>query len=262
VRGVTVAELEKLMVPDKVEVDEAQVEMAFKSRPPVPPDKAEEVKSAIRRGLEARQKEQLFKAAIAQLKSEAKVQILLEDTVPAAATVHVSDTGPSQGAANAPVTIVEFADFQCPYCRQETGTLQQLLQNYTGKVRLVFKQMPLPSHPRSFRTAEASACAASQGKFWEYHHKLFASEDLSEAALKRDAEEVGLNAGDFDRCLNGDASRDSVLSDMREGQSAGVRVTPSFVVNGKLLPGLTNLETFKMEIEAALAKAKPDVHNP
>ncbi|HYM01092.1 MAG TPA: thioredoxin domain-containing protein [Blastocatellia bacterium] len=261
-RGITVDQLQKTMTPEKVEVDEAQVEMALKSRPPVPPDKVAEVKAAIRKGLEIRMKEQYFKAAMAQLRSEANVQLFLEDKTPVTAPVRVSDSGPSTGASNAPVTIIEFADFQCPYCQQETATLEQLLRTYSGKVRLVFKQMPLPSHPRSFRSAEASVCAASQGKFWEYHHKLYGSEDMSEAALRRYGSDVGLNAEEFDRCLNNDSARDSVLSDMREGQAVGVHITPSFVLNGKVLPGLTNLETFKANIDAELAKSKPEAHKP
>lgn len=258
-RGITADQLEKSMVPDKVEVDEAEVERAFKSRPPVNPAQAEEVKKQIRLGLENRARAERFKAAMAQLRNEARVQVFVEET--ASAVVRVSSTGPSKGVSSAPITVVEFADFQCPYCREETSTLDRLLKAYHGRVRLVFKQMPLPSHPRSFRAAEASVCAAEQGKFWEYHDKLFGSDDLSEGALVRYGAEVGVDSAGFDKCLNQDAGRDAVLNDALEGQAAGIRVTPSFVVNGRLLTGLTNWETLKKVIEDELVKAKPVAQN-
>jgi protein-disulfide isomerase len=254
-KGITVDQLEKNLVPDKVEVDEAQVERAFKARPPVDPDKAEEVKETIRRGLESRAKTEIYKAAVARLRSAASVKLLLDDA-PAARPFRVSDSGPSRGARDAAVTVVEFADFQCPYCRQEAETLDRLLHDYAGRVRLVFKHLPLPSHPRAFRAAQASVCAAAQGKFWQFHDKVFASGDLSETALKTYTSQLGLNAAEFGRCLNLDETRNAVIADAQEGQAAGIRITPSLVINGKVLSGLVSPETLNKEIEAELRKTK------
>ena len=251
--GITAEELKKRLFPENVEISQAEVEKVYASRATVyaayNPDEA---KRKIRRDLENLAKTKAYQAALVALRDRARVDIRL--AVPQPPLVSVSDSGPSQGPADAPVTIVEFSDFECPYCKQEAATLHQLLQAYPGKIRVVFKQTPLPIHARAFRAAQASVCAAQQGKFWPYHDKLFAASDLSEDALRSYAVQVGLSARDFDQCLSSDASAASVARDVQEARTAGVQMTPAFVINGKMLQGLTSLEVFKKEIDAAPGK--------
>src|SRR5437867_1878218 len=113
-------------------------------------------------------------------------------------------------AAGPEVTITEFSDFQCPYCQQAAVVVEQLRQSYGDNVKFVFKQMPLPMHEYAFKAAQAAVIAQQQGKFWEYHDRLFAASDLSVNALKQTAAEVGLKQDEFTQALDTDGSRAAV----------------------------------------------------
>lgn len=183
-----------------------------------------------------------------------------EDTgdAEAGAPIVVDLTGEAiEGSANAPITIVEFSDFQCPYCaRFYEATYAELKTNYidTGKVKVVFKQFPLSFHQYAQKAAEASECASDQGKFWEMHDKLFENQDaLDVASLKGYAKGLGLNTADFNSCLDDGKKTVRVQAEFQQGVSAGVRGTPSFVINGKLLVGAQPYEAFQQIIDAELA---------
>ena len=165
---------------------------------------------------------------------------------------------PSKGSEHAPVTIVKFEDYQCPYCKQVQPTFVQLLKQYDGKVRLVHKDLPLEAmHPLARQTAEAARCANEQGKFWSYHDKLYASAPkLSAEDLKNYATEVGLNVGLFDRCLATGKYRAIIEKDLSDGAQLGLTGTPTFFINGREISGAQPLETFIAMIDEELGQAK------
>jgi protein-disulfide isomerase len=166
--------------------------------------------------------------------------------------VEVGKDGPSRGSEGAPITIVEFSDFQCPYCKQATQVVEQVLKEYKSEVKIIFKHMPLPNHPLAFKAAEAAVCAAEQGRFWPYHDRLFGSTDLSAEGLKKTAVELGLDAGRFNACVGSEAARAVVLSNLQEARRLGIQGTPTFIVNGRVLRGLVSVETFKKVIDQEL----------
>ncbi len=146
---------------------------------------------------------------------------------------------PSRGPEGAPVTIVEFSDFQCTYCKAVEGTLREILKNYPTQVRLVYRQYPIPAiHPDAFKASEASLCAGAQGRFWEMHDLLFNEPGgLKEEALKARAAKLQLDAAAFNTCLQSGNSADRIRQDVRDGSRAGVSGTPALFVNGRLLTG-------------------------
>ena len=162
-----------------------------------------------------------------------------------------------KGEENAPVTIIEFSDFQCPFCaRFFEDTLPNIEGNYIeeGKVRLVYRDFPLNIHPGAQKAAEAAECAKDQGKFWEMHDKLFEnSESLSLASLKQYAGKLGLDQGKFDECLDSGEKEEEVMKDFQDGSRSGVSGTPTFFINGQMIVGAQPYEVFEQAIEAALA---------
>lgn len=146
---------------------------------------------------------------------------------------------PLRGPESAPVTIVEFSDFQCGYCKAVEGTLREVLKNYSEKVRLVYRHYPLSSiHPDAFKAAEASMCAGAQGRFWEMHDLMFDEQSgLKEDALKARAAKLQLDTAAFNTCLQSGKLADRVKQDLRDGSRAGVSGTPALFINGRFLSG-------------------------
>jgi protein-disulfide isomerase len=146
---------------------------------------------------------------------------------------------PARGPEGAPVTIVEFSDFQCSYCKAVEGTLREILKNYPTQVRLVHRQYPIATiHPDAFKASEAVLCAGAQGRFWEMHDLLFNEPGgLKEEALKARAAKLQLDASAFDACLQSGKFADRVRQDVREGSRAGVSGTPALFINGRPLTG-------------------------
>jgi len=161
-----------------------------------------------------------------------------------------------KGSANAPVTIVEFSDYECPFCgRHYTDTLPKIISNYvdTGKVKIVFKDFPLDFHPNAQKAAEAAECAGEQGKYWEMHDELFDNKiNYGIDNLKQYAKNIGLNSGKFDKCLDSGDMADEVKADLSAGQGYGVSGTPANFVNGKLISGACPYSAFQDAIEAEL----------
>jgi protein-disulfide isomerase len=169
--------------------------------------------------------------------------------------VEVAATGPARGPENAPVTIVEFSDFQCPYCGREAPVVDRVMKEYEGKVRLVFRHFPLDFHAQAQKAAEAGACAADQGpeKFWQLHDKMFGNQQkLAVGDLKGYAKELGLDSGKFDRCLDSGEKRAVVEADAKAGQEAGVSGTPAFFINGIFVNGAVPYEQFKEAVDREL----------
>ena len=157
----------------------------------------------------------------------------------------ISALGPAAAprGPDAPVTIVEFSDFQCPYCQRLAPTMDQVKSNYGDKVRLVFRQFPLPFHDDAQKAAEASLCAEDEGKFWQMHDAMF--EDiraLGVAELKKTAGELELNQESFDECLDSGKYAAQVAQDTREGRAAGVSGTPAMFINGRFVSGAVSYD--------------------
>jgi len=170
--------------------------------------------------------------------------------------VPVGDS-PAKGPADALVTIVEFSDFQCPFCSRVEGTIKQVSETYGKDVRVVFKQNPLPFHPNAGPAAEASLAAHDQGKFWEMHEKLFANQTaLEREKLETYAKDLGLNAAKFKASLDTNKHKAAIEAEQKLAQSLGAAGTPSFFINGRNLRGAQPFEAFKAVIDEELAKAK------
>lgn len=184
-----------------------------------------------------------------EIANKYKVEILLEEP-------RYTLTGPqdlSRGLAKAPVTIVEFSDFECPYCRKAQAVLGQLKTAYGDKLRFVFRHYPLPFHKLAPKASEAAMCAHEQNKFWEYHDALFAdSQSLAEEALKELAKKVGLDAAKFDECLKSNRHAARIAADSAEGKQLGITGTPTFFVNGIKMVGAVPLDNFKEVIDREL----------
>jgi protein-disulfide isomerase len=169
--------------------------------------------------------------------------------------VNVDATGPSRGPADAKVTVIEFSDYQCPFCKRAEPTVQALLQKYPTQVRLVYRHMPLDGlHPRARAAAIAAVCAEQQGKFWEYHDALFQNQQaLSDTDLDKYAADLGLDAGKFKTCRQDPATETRVNTDAAAARQAGLTGTPAFFVNGILISGARPIEDFTRWIDQELA---------
>jgi protein-disulfide isomerase len=161
--------------------------------------------------------------------------------------------GPSFGPENAKVTVVEFSDFQCPYCSKAADVVDQVKQKYGDRVHFVFRQFPLPMHPNARGAAEAALAANAQGKFWEFHDKLFKNQgQLSREGLEGFAKDVGMNVPQFKKALDGKTYAADVDSDVKLGESVAVQGTPTMFINGARVQNPTSIETVSGQIESAL----------
>jgi protein-disulfide isomerase len=192
---------------------------------------------------------------VGELRTRAGVKILL--SAPRAAVD--AARGPSKGLSTAPITIVEFSDFQCPYCRQVIDTLKRIEERYGEKVRIVFRDFPLAMHKDAPKAAEAAACAHDQGQFWAMHDKLFATQsNLQVADLKRAARDLGLNATEFDHCLDSAKFESQWQQNRAEGQKYGVSATPTFFINGRMVTGALPYQAFSDILDEELARTASD----
>jgi protein-disulfide isomerase len=164
---------------------------------------------------------------------------------------------PSKGAKDALITIVEFSDFQCPFCARVEPTMSKVMEEYKGKVRVVWRDFPLPFHQDATPAAIVARVANEQGKFWEMHAKLFENQrKLDRASLEQYAQELGLNAGKVKAALDDKKYESQIKADLEMGQKIGVRGTPAFFINGTFLSGAQPFEAFKARIDQELAKAE------
>jgi protein-disulfide isomerase len=191
------------------------------------------------------------KAAYLQtLRTESTVYIVL---APPHATLVAADPQMTQGPKNAQVTLVEFADYECPYCQKVAPDVKRLTADFGGKVSFAFKDFPLPMHTRAEKAAEAARCASKQNKFWEFHDELFRSKELDVDQLKAQARALKLDSEQFDKCLDSGEEAADVGRDKEEGNHLGINGTPSFFVNGHFMSGALDYVTLRQAIEQQLA---------
>ena len=202
--------------------------------------------------LDAQEQARIRQALLVFLRRKADIRITLPNLEPP--ILAVSTQGhPALGPDAAPVTIVEFSDFQCPYCQQSVQVLKELRHLYGDMIRLVYRDYPGPNHPYARQAAEAAQCAGEQGKFWEYHDLLFARQKPGQgwdfAILAR---ELGLQPNAFQNCLNSGRFGDEITKDLQDGLRLGVTSTPTFLVNGRPLVGAQPLAAFQALIDRLL----------
>jgi protein-disulfide isomerase len=207
----------------------------------------------IRDYLMDHEREKVFNAFVDGLKKDYKVTSYME---PARTTVATAGY-PSKGPANAAVTIVEFSDFECPYCGGFYPTLKEIEKNYKDKIRIVYRQFPLTSiHPHAMKAAEASMCANDQGQFWQMHDAMFSDQaNLEVQDLKDKAAKLSLNTGTFNTCLDSSKYAALIKNEILEGAKVGVNGTPSMFINGRFLSGDQPYDDVAKLIEDELSRA-------
>ncbi len=191
------------------------------------------------------------------LPSAAVTQEITPAELAARQNVWTSDD-PVQGNAEARVSIVEFSDFECPYCREEYPIIKQLLDTYGTQIRFQYRDFPISdAHQNAQSAAEAAECAHAQSKFWEYHDILFEHQDsLAREDLGRYARDTGLNLKLFNQCLDGRSKANEVIADFNDGRALGVGGTPTFFINGAKYAGVYTFEEFTEIIEGLLGQGR------
>jgi protein-disulfide isomerase len=190
-----------------------------------------------------------------QAEEEAKEKEELEESFKNPYKPLIDDKTRIRGDKSAPITIVEYSDFQCPYCREVESSLRQVLKKYGDQVRLVYMDFPLAFHQHAMEAAIAARCADEQGQFWPYHDALLESpSSLSTPALKTTAAELGLDSVTFGSCLDERKFEANVVADRTQGESIGAKGTPYFVVGSRSMSGAQPLSAFESVIDEQLRR--------
>lgn len=214
----------------------------------------EQLRGEIQPYLEQRRHQQARAMLVEELKAKggANVKVMLD---PPRYTVPIAADDPVRGNPSAPVTIIEFSDYQCPFCARVNPTLAKVRETYGDRVKIVFKDYPLSNHPQAPKAAEAARCAGEQKKYWEMHDAMFANQRALEVpALKQTARAIGLEGSAFDQCLDSGKWAATVRAGFELGDSMGVNSTPTLYVNGRALIGAMPFENFKAMIDEELSR--------
>jgi len=247
-QNLTVEQLLKREVDDKLKnPTEDQIEVYYEGTDSKEPyDKMHPV---ILDHIRELRRSKLRAAYLESLRLKSTVVIEL---APPAASIQSSNEAGSEGRSDAPVQVIEFADYQCPYCQRVNPDLNKLVQEYAGKVTVIYKDFPLPMHPNAEKAAEAARCAGEQGKFWEYHNLLFSEKKLDSSGLKQQAKSLRLDENKFDQCLDSGQEAANVAKDRDEGMKLGLSGTPSFFVNGHFFSGAIDYTTLSQMVDQQL----------
>lgn len=189
-------------------------------------------------------------AYIAKLREQSNVIIAL---APPTANVQLENSA-TLGSKTAPVMLVEFADYECPYCQRVAPDVKKIEADYGGKLAITYKDFPLPMHPHAEKAAEAVRCAGKQGKFWEMHDEVFRSHELDIDQLKAQARALNLDSATFDKCLDSGETAAAVQQDRQEGVKLGLTGTPSFFINGHFISGSLDYATLHRLIDQQLSQ--------
>jgi len=254
-RAITRAELLRQELDGKVtEPTPQETDRVYEANKARITEPREKVIPRIRESLVNQQKQTLYTRLVESLKAKYEVRSFLEPLrIPVKA-----DGFPSRGPADAPVTVVVFSDFECPYCASVNLTLNKVVAEYGDRIRLVYRQFPLDQiHSHAEKAAEASLCAEEQGKFWEMHDALFKGPiRLELEELKAKAAAIGLDPRRFDSCLSSGKYGERVRADLEAGKAAGVASTPTLFINGRPVLGAQPYQEIARIIEEERARAK------
>ncbi len=255
-RGISVATLLAEEVDSTgVAVTDEEVEDFYKTNKGQLPVGLDKLREKIRAYLQKQRTDAQKAAYLKSLRSKAEIVSYLK--APLRYRAEVSVTGaPFKGPVRAAVTIVKFEDYHCPFCKRAQAVLADVLARYDGKVRLVHKDFPLDNlHPDARQAAEAARCANEQGKFWNYHDKLYENAPkASTEDLIAYAREIGLNTETFERCVRDRKFRAAVDKDLQEGVNLQITGTPAFFINGRELSGAQPIDQFIRIIDEELAR--------
>lgn len=219
----------------------------------IPDNKVGEYKDRIKMYLAKQQEAEVKKAFADSLRGKYKVDIKIKKPKKAKMEIKLSGDEPSKGGDRAKITIVEFSEFQCPFCKRASTHGAAIIKEYGDKVKYVFKHFPLSFHEKAHRASEASLCMHEQGKFFEYHDKLFENNQaLEDADLKKYATEVGGDSAKFEECLKSGRNKAKVDKDLADGQKYGVSGAPTFFINGEPVVGAVPYEELKKAIDDAI----------
>lgn len=252
-RGISIEELRRQLTLGEINVTRAQVEEAYKQNASffaaMSPDEARE---RLRLDLENQARMKHYRAGLDALRKKWPINLSLP---PPSFALELDDgLSPAKGSSKPLVTIVEFSDFECPFCSAVQNTLNHVVQSYGRDVRLVFKHLPSEGHRNSLPAARAAYCAAEQDRFWQFHDALFASKNLSPLVFTQIATDLGLGLPKFQACLNSEQSRAGVVKDIETARRFRIESTPSFIVNGKLIQGALSFADFQKIIEQELSQ--------
>ncbi|MEO8605513.1 MAG: DsbA family protein [bacterium] len=252
-RGVTVEQLTKVEILDKVaKPSDADIQKVYdENKEQLQGAPLEQVKPQIVEFLGRRDTAARQQAFLAELKKKYPTKIALK---PPTVEVALGST-PARGKDNAPVTIIEFSDYECPYCKKAQPAVDEVIKVYGDKVRFAYRNYPLPFHKSAKPAAQAALCANEQGKFWVFHDKVMVATDLTPANLQQLATASGVDRAKFDECVKADKFTAEIDKDLAAGQAAGVNGTPAFFINGRLLDGAQPFEKFKEVIDEELENA-------
>lgn len=215
------------------------------------PQPLEQVRNQVAQMLRSVKVQEARQQFLRKLRDQSSVTILLE---PPRLSVRLTGA-PRKGSATASVTIVEFSDYQCPYCKRAQSTLAEVLKHYGSDVSLVFKDLPIASlHPEAETAAQAARCAGEQGKYWEYHEALFQAPRLEQGSYAELARSLGLDADKLQSCLSSQKYKGDVDADLEEAANLGIQSTPTFLVNGIPISGAQPFSAFREVIDAELAR--------
>ena len=252
-RNISVEELRKKLMEGAVNVSNADVEAAYQQNSSffamMSPDEARE---RLRLDLETQARMKNYRASLEKLRSASSILIKLSP--PATATSAPDAGSPSIGTSNPLVTIVEFSDFQCPFCAAVQLTLKQVLEQFAGAVKLVFKHLPLDNHRNAMSAARAAYCAGRQERFWQYHDALFITKDFSTQSYNKLAKAQGLNLRTFQSCLNSVDSLNAVTADIETARRLKIESTPSFIINDRVVSGAISFGEFEKIITLELRR--------
>ena len=251
-RGLSVPALLEAEVTSKVSpITDQEIESFYQANKAKYP--GDNYRQSIQSQLQNQRRAARHQDFIQALRAQANIVINLKP--PPVYRASVSAKGaPIRGSEKTPVTIIEFSDFHCPYCKQVQPTLKRILSDYSGRVTLAYRDFPLDQlHPSARKAAEAARCANDQGKFWEFHDKLYGGgPDASPETLTRLAKETGLDVVAFQQCLAVSKHRPDIDRDIEEAASLGVSGTPAFFINGRFLSGAQPYESFARIIDEEL----------
>jgi protein-disulfide isomerase len=254
-RGITIEEFLQTEIDGKlVSISDEEVDKFYEANKASLRGKSrQESDESLRAYLLQQRRYQQSKLVLDALRAKAGVSILLE---PPRVAVTIPPDAPSLGPENAVVTVVEFSDFQCPYCRRAHPAVEQLLEAYGEKIRFVYRDYPLPNHPRAVPAAVAARCAGEQGKYWEYHDNLMKVDGtLDDIDLNKRAVQVALDREAFRSCVDSGRYEDAVRASMNDGGAIGVTGTPAFFINGRMLSGAQPFSVLKRVVDEELERA-------